>query len=258
MDTAMLRCVNISKTYRKGHWLSGGEENEVLRNISFEMEEGSTLGIVGENGSGKSTLTRIILGLEEPTKGDVFFEGENIQQMVRSGRNGFRENMQAVFQDPASFMNPRWDAFRVISEPVINFYKPDRSELTDRVAELMRSVALDPDDMFRNVTKFSGGQQQRICIARALALRPKLLILDEAVSNLDMLVQAQVLELLEKLKEERGLSLLLISHDVRVVFKMCGSVIVLDRGEIADRLSLSRGITGSESDAFQRLAECVR
>jgi nickel transport system ATP-binding protein len=253
----MLKCENISKTYKKGSWFSSGEETQVLKGISFEMQQGRSLGLLGENGSGKSTLTRIILGLETPCSGSVIFEGQDIQKAVKAGEKGFRQNMQAVFQDPASAMNPRWSAFQTITEPLINFGTYTNNELRDRAAELMKAVELEPSDMDKNVTKFSGGQQQRICIARAIALKPKLLILDEAVSNLDMVIQAQIVEMLENLKKTMNISLLIISHDVRVVFKLCEDIVVLDKGEIVDRLSIEKGIDSASSTAFMKLMACA-
>ena len=253
----MLECKNIFKTYKKGSRFSTAKGTQVLKNVSFEMTAGRSLGLLGENGSGKSTLTRIILGLEAPCKGSVIFEGQDVHQAVKAGKKDFRQNMQAVFQDPASAMNPRWSALRVITEPLINFGSYTDAELRSKAAELMKAVELDPAEMDKGVTRFSGGQQQRICIARALALNPRLLILDEAVSNLDMIIQAQIVELLENLKKSMNISLLLISHDIRVVFKLCEDIVVLDKGQIVERLSIETGTEGAGSDAFNRLMACA-
>ncbi|XOB64654.1 ABC transporter ATP-binding protein [Deferribacteres bacterium DY0037] len=252
----MLKCSNISMTYRKGSWFACSKEKRVLDDISFDIKEGESFGLLGENGSGKSTLTRIILGLEKPTAGEVLFDGVDVHQAVEKGDKSFRKNMQAVFQDPASTMNPRWSAFRVITEPLHNYYHFSRPELVKQTAELMSSVGLDPSEMDKNINRFSGGQQQRICIARALALKPKLLILDEAVSNLDMIVQAQIVELLAELKRVHNISLLVISHDVRVVFKLCENILVLDNAKIVDRLSMKHGVKRANSEAFHRLTAC--
>ncbi len=231
-------------------------ENVALSDISFEMLEGRSLGIVGENGSGKSTLVRLILGLEKPTTGDVLLNGSDVHELIHSGDFSFRKNMQAVFQDPASSLNPRWNAFKAISEPFKNFETYSDNELRAKVAELMIAVDLEPQDMDKNVMRFSGGQQQRICIARALALNPKVLILDEALSNLDMVVQVQILELLENLKSNKGISLFVISHDIRVVFKLCEDIIVLENGKIAEKMSIEAP-NETHSDAFNKLLNAV-
>jgi nickel transport system ATP-binding protein len=249
----MLECHNIGKTYQKGSWFSSGRPTSVLSDVSLTLKAGRSLGLLGENGSGKSTLTRILLGLEKPTTGTVRFDGQDVHQMVQDGNREFRKNIQAVFQDPASAMNPRWSALKTITEPLINYGRYSERQLRQKAAELMRAVDLNADDMDRNVTRFSGGQQQRICIARALALNPKLLILDEAVSNLDMVIQAQIVELLQQLKSSNNLSLLLISHDIRVVFKLCEDIVVLDKGHIVERLSIETGVAEAESEAFKRL-----
>ena len=278
----MLECVDISKTYNKGSWFSRKKGSDVLKGVSFKMSEGRSLGLIGENGSGKSTLTRILLGLEEPSGGNVFFEKNDIHAMVRSGKKYFRRNMQAVFQNPAQAMNPRYTAFQVIAEPLYNFADnmdffvsdnslvaempkpvkavpvipasvmlffakclPSRAlkeEIREKVKKLMCDVGLDAHDIDKNINQFSGGQQQRICIARALALNPKLLILDEAVSNLDMVIQSQIIELLQHLKRSHDISLFVISHDIRIVFNLCEDILVLSNGIITDRLSIEDGL----------------
>lgn len=252
----MLECKNITKIYRKGSLFSPGDAVGALKDISFVMKPGRSMGLLGENGSGKSTLTRLILGLERPTSGTVLLNGENIHEMVAKGDQRFRRNIQAVFQDPASAMNPRWSALRTITEPLVNFDRYSKEELRVKANELMRMVELDPAELDKNVTRFSGGQQQRICIARALALRPKLLILDEAVSNLDMIIQAQILDLLKGLKSQ-GISLFLISHDIRVVFNLCEDILVLNQGSLADHMSIEDGMPASVSGAFNRLLAAV-
>jgi len=262
----MLECINISKTYQKGSWFSHGKSVEVLKNVSFKMQEGRSLGLLGENGSGKSTLTRIILGLEEPSSGKVIFEKNDIHAMVRHGKKDFRRHMQAVFQNPAQAMNPRYTAFQVIAEPLYNFppnqrlplftkflpikylpikylhQKPIKEEMREKVKQLMDNVGLNPHELDKNINHFSGGQQQRICIARALALNPKLLILDEAVSNLDMVIQSQIIELLHHLKQSHHISLFTISHDIRVIFNLSEDILVLSKGVITDRLSIEEGL----------------
>ncbi len=252
----MIKCNCVTKVYKRGSIFSSTPPNTALSEVSINMTSGRSLGVVGENGSGKSTLVRLVLGLEKTSAGEVLINGENINTLIHQRDFSFRKNIQAVFQDPASSLNPRWSAFRAISEPFKNFEHYSENELRDKVADLMKSVDLDIKDMDKNVTRFSGGQQQRICIARALALNPKVLILDEALSNLDIVVQAQIIELLENLKRDKGISLFVISHDIRVVFKLCEDIIVLEKGKVVEKMSIENPNT-EHSTTFNKLMEAI-
>lgn len=248
----MLICENISKTYKKGSFFSKKEETKVLNNISFQLQEGRSIGFVGRNGAGKSTLMKIILGLERADSGSIIFMGQNIHNLKYSQRKEIYKNMQIVFQDPQSSMNPNMTVFQVISEPVNNYYKYSIDELRNIVKGLLKSVELDANIIDKNITMLSGGQQQRVAIARALAIKPKVIILDEALSNLDMVIQSQIVKLLEDLKEKYNISLLVISHDIRVVFKLCDDIIFLENGEIKGNFNVENGVD-MENTAFQKM-----
>lgn len=248
----MLICENISKTYKKGSFFSKKEESKVLNNISFQLQEGRSIGFVGRNGAGKSTLMKIILGLERADSGSIIFMGQNIHNLKYSQRKEIYKNMQIVFQDPQSSMNPNMTVFQVISEPVNNYYKYKNDELINIVKELLKAVELDTNIIDKNITMLSGGQQQRVAIARALAIKPKVIILDEALSNLDMVIQSQILKLLEDLKEKYNISLIVISHDIRVVFKLCDDIIFLENGEIKGNFNVENGVD-MENTAFQKM-----
>lgn len=248
----MLICENISKTYKKGSFFSKKEESKVLNNISFQLQEGRSIGFVGRNGAGKSTLMKIILGLERADSGSIIFMGQNIHNLKYSQRKEIYKNMQIVFQDPQSSMNPNMTVFQVISEPVNNYYKYKHDELINIVKELLKAVELDTNIIDKNITMLSGGQQQRVAIARALAIKPKVIILDEALSNLDMVIQSQILKLLEDLKEKYNISLIVISHDIRVVFKLCDDIIFLENGEIKGNFNVENGVD-MENTAFQKM-----
>jgi oligopeptide transport system ATP-binding protein len=202
--------------------------------VSFTIEEGEMFGLVGESGSGKSTTGRCILRLIEPTGGEVLFRGENVLEFSRQRMRLARREMQIVFQDPYSSLNPRMRAGDIVEEPLVIHKVAARAERRDRVAELFRLVGLDPDHLRRYPREFSGGQRQRIGIARALALNPALIIADEAVSALDVSIQAQIVALLMDLKARFKLTYLFIAHDLRLVEHICSRVAVMYLGKIVE------------------------
>ena len=202
--------------------------------VSFTIDEGEMFGLVGESGSGKSTTGRCILRLIEPTSGEVRFRGENVLDFPRPRMRLARRDMQIVFQDPYSSLNPRMRVGDIVEEPLIIHKLGGRSERRERVAELFRLVGLDPDHLRRYPHEFSGGQRQRIGIARALALNPALIIADEAVSALDVSIQAQVVALLMDLKARFKLTYLFIAHDLRLVEHICSRVAVMYLGKIVE------------------------
>lgn len=233
---AIIRTRELRKFYPVKKSLFGKEESlKALDGVDIEVGENTVFGIVGESGSGKSTLARLVLALSQPTSGDVLFYGKNIYGLGRQELKAFRRAVQIIFQDPFASLNPRRTVFDALAEPLIIHDLAPRRELKDRVRELLGSVGLGPEVLNRYPHEFSGGQRQRICIARALAVSPRLIIADEPLSALDVSIQAQVLNILKDLKERTRISFIFISHDLRVVEYLSDEVAVMYLGKIVER-----------------------
>jgi ABC-type oligopeptide transport system ATPase subunit len=231
----LLEVRDLVKEFTRGHGLfRPGTTVRAVDGVSFTIDEGETFGLVGESGSGKTTTGRCILRLIEPTSGHVRFKGEDVLRFPRARLRQARRDMQIVFQDPYSSLNPRMRVGDIVEEPLVIHRIGSRSERRARVAELFELVGLDPSQLTRYPHQFSGGQRQRIGLARALALNPSLVIADEPVSALDVSVQAQVINLLMDLQERLQLTYLFIAHDLRLVRHICSRVAVMYLGRIVE------------------------
>ncbi|WBV42574.1 ABC transporter ATP-binding protein [Pseudoroseomonas cervicalis] len=230
----VLEVVNLSKTYRKGGFLKRSRRvTHAVKDVSFSLPRGSTLGIVGESGSGKSTLARCIVRLLDPEHGEIRVEGQDRMALSREALRRDARRVQMVFQDPFASLNPRRRVGELVAQGPIIHGTP-KAEAYARARELFGLVGLDPAALDRFPHEFSGGQRQRIGLARALAMQPELLVADEPVSALDVSVQAQVLQLLARLRAQLGLSMLFITHDLRVAAQLCDRIAVMRQGEVVE------------------------
>jgi len=242
-DRTVLKAERLTKVYSQGGWLSRRRDVAAATDVSFEVRRGETLGIVGESGSGKSTVARCIARLIEPSAGRIELDGTDVAKLSPGALRPLRRKIQIVFQDPYRSLNPRRTVGDSIVEGPRNYGVPS-DEAWTRARTLMDLVGLDPRALDRYPHEFSGGQRQRLCIARALALEPDLLIADEAVSALDVSVQAQVLRLLDEIRARLDLAMLFITHDLRVAAQVCDRVAVMQHGRIVE--------TGAARDVFAR------
>jgi ABC-type oligopeptide transport system ATPase subunit len=241
----------IKQFVRGGGLFRAGTIVRAVDDVSFAIDEGETFGLVGESGSGKTTTGRCLLRLVEPTSGSVEFRGEDVLAFSPGRLRAARRNMQIVFQDPYSSLNPRMRARQIVEEPLVIHALGDRAARRERVAELFRLVGLDPAHLERYPHQFSGGQRQRIGLARALALYPSFLVLDEPVSALDVSVQAQVVGLLMDLQRQLKLTYLFIAHDLKLVEHICTRVAVMYLGKIVE-IGPSGSLFGSPQHPYTK------
>ena len=248
----------LAKSFFLKEGLFGKREFKAVQNVNFQLRRGHTLGVVGESGSGKTTMGLTLLRLHEPTGGEVIFDGRNLLTLSERERQLMRRRIQIVFQNPYASLNPRFTVAQTLVEPMaIHHIGSDATEREARACALLVKVGLGPDAMAKYPHEFSGGQRQRVAIARCLTLNPEVLVLDEAVSALDVSVQAQVLNLLRDLQDELGLSYVFISHDLAVVRFISDEVLVMKDGRVVEQASAAQILAAPQQDYTRRLLGAV-
>ena len=257
-NNILLKVQNIKKSYTQKKFLKKSVKI-VLNDVSLSLEQGKCLGIIGESGSGKSTLGRIITGIEKADSGVVEFEGKNIHQ--KENRN-MKTDVSIVFQNYVSSVNPRFSVAQIIAEPLIissqvNKNKINKKKIDEEVKKLIKIVGLSEEFLERVPHELSGGQLQRVCIARAIVTKPKFILLDEAVSSLDVSTQVEILDLLQKLKKEYNLSYIFITHDLLTITYICDSVIFFKDGKIEEKIDDIRNLKNIKKDYSKKLLEAV-
>jgi peptide/nickel transport system ATP-binding protein/oligopeptide transport system ATP-binding protein len=231
---------------------------KAVDDVSFSVQRGQTVGLVGESGSGKTTIGRAIIRLNQPTAGAIFYDGAEISKLSSSEFRPYRKKIQIIFQDPYNSLNPRLSIFEIIGEALeIHFPEMNRGDRRARVAELLEKVGLKREHLDRYPHEFSGGQRQRIGIARALAVNPEFIVCDEPVSALDVSVQAQIVNLLQDLQEELGLTYLFIAHDLAVVEHISDFVLVMNQGKIVEAASAEAIYENPQDDYTKKLLSAV-
>lgn len=252
----LLSARNILKRFKAISSGSGGTFVTAVDGVSINLSSGESLGIAGESGCGKSTLGKIIAGLLPADEGDVLFRGKNITTLGKEERKEFRQSTQMIFQDPFSSLNPRMRVGEIIREPLVLAGKPN-AEQDSLLKELMMTVGLSADMAERFPDEFSGGQRQRIGIARALAASPRLLIADEPVSALDISIQAQIINLLQEMKQDFELSLILISHNLSVLHHLCDRIIIMYLGVIVEDAPADKIFSGCQHPYTEALLAAI-
>ena len=259
MSPALLQVKHLVRDYQLPRESLTGAPPVVhaLKGVSFTMHSGRSMGLVGESGSGKSTLARLVMALERPTAGSVHLLGQDLNALSAKQLRAARRDFQMVFQDPNGSLDPRMTVQRIVAEPLDALESAGRQEQRTRVAEVLVAVGLRASDASKYPHEFSGGQRQRIAIARAIITRPKLIVADEPVSALDVSVQAQVLNLMQALAEQFGVTYLLISHDLAVVHHLCPEVAVLYQGQIVEQGPPERLFHAAQHPYTQSLVDAV-
>ncbi|NUU05997.1 ATP-binding cassette domain-containing protein [Leifsonia sp. C5G2] len=242
--TAILELQRAGLRYRRA-------PTPALDDVSFAVEEGRSLGIVGESGAGKTTALSLLLGLARPTSGAVLFDGRPLDARDRERMRAFRRSVQPVFQDPYSSLDPRQSVGRIVGEPLTSLGLARRVDATGRVSAALEAVALPADAAGRYPHEFSGGQRQRIAIARAIVSRPRVLLADEPVSALDVTTRIQIIELLGELARSEGMTVVMVSHDLSVVGSLCADTVVLRAGRVVEHGPTTE-VLGSPRDTYTR------
>ena len=254
----ILQARGLKKSFWFKEGLFGKKEFQAVKGVSFDLKKGHTLGVVGESGSGKTTMGLTLLRLHEPTGGEVMFDGKDLLKMSGKDWQQMRRRIQVVFQNPYASLNPRFTIQQTLLEPMqIHKIGKDDNERLERATALIKKVGLDETALVKYPHEFSGGQRQRIAIARCLTLDPEVLVLDEAVSALDVSVQAQVLNLLKDLQDELGLSYIFISHDLAVVRFISDEVLVMQHGDVVEQASAQALLASPKQDYTKRLLGAV-
>ena len=258
MNAPLLQVENLAKAYTlpREKLLQPPGQVHALNGVSFTITAGRSLGIVGESGSGKSTLARLVMALDQPSAGRVRLLGRDLHTLPREQLRAARRDFQMVFQDPYGSLDPRQTVERIVSEP-LSAQGLSRDEQHQRASQVLQAVGLRTNDLRKYPHEFSGGQRQRIAIARALVTRPRLIVADEPVSALDVSVQAQVLNLMQDLQSEFGITYMLISHDLAVVHHLCDDVAVLWQGRIVEQGPPERLFTAAEHPYTRTLLAAV-
>ena len=254
---SLLQVKNVTHGYSATNLFRKAKRATVLADVSLTIEHGQCLGLLGTSGAGKSTLGKVILGLEKPQKGQILFQGIDLYDTNASTRKRLRRDLQVVFQDCYSSVNPRMTTEQIIGEPLQNYESLSSNEQKRTIGELLETVGLGPEDMRKYPHQFSGGQLQRINIARAIALKPKLLVLDEAVSSLDMVTQAHILTLLKDLKSTFGLSYLFITHDIKAAYTIADALAVMEKGELVAHCEDKAQFLQLPHPSVQRLVQSI-
>ncbi len=255
----LLQVEHLQRTYqlpRRQLWRTP-ETVAALQDISLQIHAGRSLGVVGESGSGKSTLARLVMALDRPTSGKVRLLGQDLNALAASELRALRRHFQIVFQDPYGSLDPRQTIARIVAEPLEALEASTTAQRRLRVAEVLAQVGLRDSDLDKYPHEFSGGQRQRIAIARALITRPQLIVADEPVSALDVSVQAQVLNLMQDLQQQHGVTFLLISHDLAVVQQLCQEVVVLHQGRIVERGTPEQLFTAPQHPYTRQLVQAA-
>jgi ABC-type glutathione transport system ATPase component len=255
----LLRVRNLAKAYmRRGRLMQPGVRVEAVKGVSFTLNAGTTLGLAGSSGCGKSTVARCVSRIERPDEGEIFFAGRDLARLSFGELRPLRPALQMIFQDAATAMNPRFSAAEIIAEPLLIQGMGSAGERAARVREAMREVGLPPDWAQRAAREFSGGQRQRLTLARALVLKPKLLILDEALTGLDVSTRAQIANLLLDLQAAHGIAYLFISHDLPLLGHLADRIAVMSAGRLVEEGAAVQIMSNPQHAETEKLLAAIR